>query len=758
MALHNRPATGSPHTYPNASSPAGPLPTARDSARALWFKRYPATQTCAAFLLATLATAALSIDPTAASYHAIMKIDPTATGALYICYEVLLSFAGHTDAVLYLALACLLMLPMRYVFFGRRERPCPSVVIPSLAFAACMVFGRSYDLTDGADLVFGGISRVIESVIAGSGWTILAYTAFFLIFEAFDWFGAHRLRFTEARFGRLWRIADLVLNRHPFAMPLAVLVLTWLPTFIGCMPGLFMGDTGAQIRQWFNYPNGTSDYLNLINPNVLLNAHHPVVHTAILGTCVQLGMNLFGSENTGLLIYTTMQFLLTALVTAYLVSSLRRFGVGLIPRGVVLAFFVFMPLFSNYAVLITKDVLFADSVALLVVQMAKLLVPGAGVRMTAGTGEKTGCAATSVALQPALDIEPSPTTGMRITALPVLVPFAACDWFLLVLASLGCTFLRNGGLVFPLAACVLVIAFHLIDASRAQRTETGMPRKLWLGVLAVALLSTAFYGGFTKVLMPAFDITPGSRREMLSIPFQQTARFVSKHDGANAGITDGTGTADGLVTDEERAAIDAVLDYSTLASRYDPDKSDAVKNQFNEDATSEQLAAYFKVWASQFAKDPESYLSAVANNYYGYFYPSSKDAFTYSTTTSAEIMDRPANRAHFNFHLESGPLIAVCKQLVTLYRVAVQRIPLSSLALSSSTYVWLLISACVYLLRNRQWRSLALFVPLLGILAVCLIGPCNGSTYMRYLYPMIVALPFAVPVALVWPRRLWRVR
>ena len=755
--------------------------TKRDTYRELWFKHYPGTQTFAAFMLATLATAALSIDPTAASHSAIMKIDPTATGALYICYEVLLSFAGHTDAVLYLALACLLTFPMRYVFFGRHERPRPSVVISAVAFAICMVFGRSYDLVDGAELVVGGISRVIESIIAGAGWAVLAYTAMYLIFECFDWFGAHRLRFTEARFGRLWRAADFLLNRRPFLIPLIVIALAWLPTFIGCMPGLFMGDTGAQIRQWFNYPNGTSDYLKLINPDVLLNAHHPVVHTALVGGCVQLGMGLFGSENTGLLIYTTLQFSLTALTVAYVVSSLKRFGVGLIPRAAVLAFFVFMPLFSNYAVLITKDVLFGDAVALLVVQMAKLLIPGAGVRLkgaAAGTAERgagaghTGAAvgdsasvrtaATTSTVQgafasrPTLEIESSPTTGMRITALPVMVPFGARDWALLVAASLGCTFFRNGGLVFPLAAGVLVIAYHLVDARRAVKASSGSPRKLWLGVAAVMLVSVALYGGFTKVVMPALDITPGSRREVLSIPFQQTARFVQKHDGAHAGITDGTGTDDGLVTDEERAAIDAVLDYSTLASRYDPDKSDAVKNKFNEDATSEQLSAYFKVWIQMFFKDPESYLSAVINNYYGYFYPSSKDVFTYSTTTSAEIMERPENRAHFDFHRASGSAVTLCDQLVTLYRVAVQRIPLSSLALSSSTYVWLLLIACIYLLRGRQWRGLALFVPLLGILAVCLIGPCNGSTYMRYLYPVIMALPFAVPVALVWPRRLWR--
>ena len=730
-------------------------PTARDSARVLWFKRYPATQTVAAFLLAALAAAALSIDPTASSYRAIMKIDPTATGALYICYEVLLSFTGHADAVLYLALACLLTFPMRYVLFGRRERLRASVVLPALAFAACMVFGRSYDLTNSADLAVGGVSRVIESLVAGAGWVLLAYMAVRLLFECFDWFGAHRLRFTEARFGRLWRAADLVLNQHPFAVPLVVVVLAWLPTFIGCMPGLFMGDTGAQIRQWFNLPNGTSNYLDLINPNVLLNAHHPVAHTALVGSCVQLGMTLFGDENTGLLIYTALQFSLTALTVAYLVSSLRRFGVGLIPRAVVLGFFVFMPLFSNYAVLITKDVLFGDAVALLVVQLAKLLVPGVGVRAVTDDAQAGRAAVPAPAAEPALDIELSPATGMRLTALPFMVPFGARDWALLVLASLGCTFFRNGGLVFPLVAAALAIVRQLADAHRAVRAGTGGCRKLWLGVGAVALVSLLLYTGFTKVLMPAFDITPGSRREVLSVPFQQTARFVQKHDGAHAGITDGTGTADGLVTDEERAAIDAVLGYSDLAARYDPDKSDAVKNKFNERATAGQLAAYFKVWAQMFVRDPESYLSAAINNYYGYFYPSSKDVFTYSTATSAATMDRPQNRAYFNFHPSSGPLVVACDHLVTLYRVAIQRIPLSSLALSSSTYVWLLLISCVYLLRCRQWRSLALFVPLLGILAVCLIGPCNGSTYMRYLYPMILALPFAVPVALVWPRRLW---
>lgn len=806
-------------------------------------RRYPLSQTVAAFALALLCTAALSIDPTAVSYKDIVDIDPTATGALYICYEVLLSFAGHTDAIVLLALAILLTFPVRHVFFGRRDSWRPSVVLPALFFALCMVFGRSYDLTDSAQLAIGGISHTIESIIAGAGFALLAHTGIYLLFEGFDWLGEHRVPFTEARYGRVWGVLDWLLNRHPFALPLLVLVVCWAPTFIGSAPGIFMGDTGAQIRQWFNLPNGTSDYLNLIDSNVLLNGHHPVVHTAILGGCVQLGMAVFGDENMGVLLYTTLQFAVSALAIAYAVSSLKRLGVHLLVRAIALGFFACMPLFSNYAVLITKDVFFADAFLVLVIQTIKLLVPNGVLRSraTAATAvarrtapaEETAQRAVSAEEaslpasigEAALDASASAEGrqalegGLSFRGLAAMaysgevVPFAAHDWMLLLLGAVGCTFLRNGGVVFPAAACVVVAACLLVDARRVRRlvpapssrraasggdapsqhgvgpgagdapsqhgVEPGVVgtsssrgleddrrasrkamgtaarlRRTAIGAVAVLVVAVSLQFVFSNVVMPAFKITPGSRREMLSIPFQQTARFVQKHDGANAGI-DG-GTSDGLVTDEERAVIDTVLNYDTLASRYDPDKSDDVKNEFNEDTTSDELAAYFRVWLEMFFKDPACYVSAFANNYFGYFYPSTKDAWMYTTSSSAEVESREANRRYFNFHRMEGPVVAACDSAVNLYRTAVQRIPLLSLTMSSSAYVWVLLLVSVYVLRHRQWRTLGALVPLWGVLAMCLIGPCNGSTYMRYLYPIILTLPCVVAVALTGSRLLWR--
>ncbi len=754
-------------------------PSFKDSARELWFKRYPVTQTLAAFALAVFATCAISMDPLNVSGGDVIKVDPAATGAYFTFLKVFLSFTGNYGALASLSLACLLTFPFRYVFFGRRDSRRPSVIIPALILAFCFVVGRSYDVTDGAAAILADAACVIAAFIQFAGWYVLGHVGIYLFYEVLDWLGSHKLEFSETRFGRAWQAADFVLNKHPFLAPFLVLVIAWLPTLLGSAPGLFMGDTGAQIRQWFGLRNGPSTYLKLIDPHEFLNAHHPVLHTAFLGTCVEAGLALFGSANMGLLIYTLIQYTVTALSMAYLLSTLRRFGAGLVARLCILAFFVFMPMFSNYAVLITKDVLFADFLLVMMMQVAKLLLPrfikgNAGeARGTKGSedvepatevgkleaGESmdepglTLSEAADVAVDAADDSAAGPATAFR--SLPAIeIPFTRFDWVLLVVSALGTSFFRNGGFVLPAVALVLVSIALAVDRRRAARPGSHVlaPSRLLVAApIVVACIALGSYLWFSNVFMPEHGISPGSRREVLSIPFQMTARFVQKHDGAHSGVKNGTD--DGLVTKEEREVIDRVLNYSTLGKRYDPNKSDDVKSGFNEYASKANLDAYFEVWVEMFWKDPECYVSALVNNYYGYFYPSEQDVWTYSPATSRRIMARKSNQVKpFDFAPFGSPVNSFCGQLVNVYRVAIQRIPLLSLTMSSATYVWLMALSSIYLLRGRQWRALALWVTFWSILAVCLIGPCNGATYMRYIYPVVLIAPFVAAVTLTWPR------
>ncbi len=736
---------------------------AKDSARALWFKRYPAAQTLAAFALALFVTCACSIDPLSVSGGDIMQVDSTASGAYYGILEVFLSFAGHYGALPLFALACLLTFPFRYVFFGRRDSRRPSVIVPALVLSVCMVAGASYDVTSGAEAIFGTPARIVEALIQLVGWYVVGHVGIYLAYEVLDWLSVHRAAFSEGRFGQLWRAADFVLNRHSLAGPFAVLCIAWLPTLIGMAPGIFMGDTGAQIRQWFNLPNGPSSYLKLIDASVFLNAHHPVLHTAIIGTCVQIGLDVFGSANQGVLLYTVIQFFVTALCEAYAVSQLRHFGTGLLTRACVLGFLVFMPLFSSYAVLITKDIYFADALLVLMVEVAKLMLPRISKKtaskegLEGERGEESGAAAVVDKAGEACE-----TIGGRFGKGAVFaselrpqidLAFTRRDWVLTAVSSLGVAFLRNGCVVLSLLALLICSCTQLYDRRRA-RTDGSVPVPSRVRVAlpaAIALATLGVYVWFSAVFMPAHAISPASRREALSIPFQMTARFVQKHDGAHSGVKNGTD--DGLVTKKEREAIDRVLNYKTLGKRYNPNKSDAVKADYNEYASQEDIDAYFAVWIEMFWKDPECYISAFVNNYYGYFYPSENNVLFYGSTTMRRCIARKGNQiAPFDFAVMEGPVNKFCSQIVNIYRVAIQSIPLLSLTLCSATYVWGMAISSIYLLRARKWRSLALWLPLWCVLAVCLIGPCNGATYMRYIYPVVLIAPFTVAITLTWPR------
>lgn len=73
-------------------------------------------------------------------------------------------------------------------------------------------------------------------------------------------------------------------------------------------------------------------------------------------------------------------------------------------------------------------------------------------------------------------------------------------------------------------------------------------------------------------MLPSLKITGGSVRESLSVPFQQTARYVRDYGDE--------------VTEEVKEAIDSILRYDLLASKYNPNLSDPVKKLFNENSES----------------------------------------------------------------------------------------------------------------------------------------------------------------------------
>lgn len=161
--------------------------------------------------------------------------------------------------------------------------------------------------------------------------------------------------------------------------------------------------------------------------------------------------------------------------------------------------------------------------------------------------------------------------------------------FLLGVSTLA-GLLRNNAFY---AVAFAAIAFALVFLKKLNAAKI---------VLLLAVIPLTM--GLNQAAIIAANAQKGDIREALSIPFQQTARYAAEHSDD--------------VTDEERQAIDAVLDYSDLADCYKWSISGSVKDKAKTDDKA-ALAEYFRVWAAQGLRHPVCYIDSFLDQSYGYW-------------------------------------------------------------------------------------------------------------------------------------------
>lgn len=597
-----------------------------------------------------------------------------------------------------------------------------SAWVVAVLFAAAMLFGRSFDEAGSAAYIVGGITPAIRSCWYFIGWLLPARALVELAFEGLDRLRAHgacpsgdRARSASPSCGRLRRAAHLVLgafDRHPFAAPALVLVLCWFPVLIGYAPALFMWDTNTQILQWFGLPNHISSSVDLLDSSVLLTQHHPPLHTALVGLCVQAGISLAGSENLGIFIYAVLQWIVDILAISWAFRIAQIVGAPRAPRFVALGFIALVPAYSNYSVLVTKDVLFASALLLFAIELVYLVF----------------CAA----------------------SFDGRIAFSRRHAVLLVAGALGAALLRSG-MVVAVAGGALAATLLLWRMQRRLAPEDLRPvsaRSLLRVPLIALALVIAVNLLLARVVYPALAITPSSRREALSIPMQQVARFMRDRPDA--------------VQPEDLRAIDRVLDAPSLVRLYDPSKSDPVKATYKEQVSSDDLSAFWQTWARLFARDPGCFISATAANYYGYFYPAHAMSWSYTSYFSSLVMANAETNliysdiaSYFSFHQLDHPLVRALGGLCSGYRLLFQRLPFLTLTMQAALYDWALVLLTVYAVRRRRSHAAVFLVPAWVVLLIALVGPCNATTYFRYAYPVALLVPFLALITMApapWDR------
>lgn len=275
------------------------------------------------------------------------------------------------------------------------------------------------------------------------------------------------------------------------------------------------------------------------------------------------------------------------------------------------------------------------------------------------------------------------------------------DYITLFLTSMLVCLFRNNGFYIV----VVTLPFLLYKKSK-------------LPIISLLLLVVVSYVSFNNILLPALGISGTSIRETLSIPFQQTARVVKLKGNE--------------ISDEDKIIIDKILDYENLATDYNEDLADPVKNKYNKDAETKDLIAYFEVWFKGLFKYPLIYVDATINNITSYFYPYESSWKVYHK------LNPKLPQAGFDYHYNG---LNAGRKFMHNYEIFMEYSPIG-LILNMGILTWF--SILVFIMLCNKNRYYIFMLPNIISILFCVLSPAN--TYYRYMYPTLVIIVCCFPL------------
>lgn len=409
-------------------------------------------------------------------------------------------------------------------------------------------------------------------------------------------------------------------------------------------------------------------YIGAVRP---WTERNPVAVTWLLGQCLHISRTVFGNDGMAIFLYAGPQYVIQWLVFAYGCFITGRLKAPLLLRWGTLIYFAVFPLWQIWGYTVVKDSYYYIFLLLIVLLIIHIL------------------------------------ESRRI-----------CWWqyVLVAISSVAVINARNNGihvLILFLAAVLLLY------------------KKYWKAcVLAMLCIFLARYA-VEDIYVPQKGILPSEPRDLLSIPSQQTARYVKEHYDE--------------ITEEEMDVLSGLfrVEVRSLAELYNPELADPVKAQLQNYPTSEDLKMYFGVWFAQLCKHPDTYIQAWMNNIYGYFYPNRFNTF-------GEFVGRYVyfgntqywrdGQLDFTYAMEYRELRDMFEKEADI----VSRLPLVSMLYSCGFHNYILIGCITFLLAHKKYKEIIIMLPSILTVLICLFCPVNA--YIRYMLPVMAAMP----LNLVW--------
>lgn len=394
--------------------------------------------------------------------------------------------------------------------------------------------------------------------------------------------------------------------------------------------------------------------------------HHPWVSTLIIGLITMIGRRI--SDNFGVFLYVLIQSIFCAF--SFSIASCKIYSYRIskwIKRGTVI-YFAVLPVWGSYAQTLMKDVIYYGLFVLFSVLYIEIIEKRSILK----------------------------------------------KWKMISFVILGCLLVqyRNEG-VYIVGLSIVLLIFVVGIHSRLKLFAAGTI------IVAVHLL-------FSMIIIPGLGVKDGSIKEMLSVPFQQTARYVTTYEAE--------------IPEEEKEIIDKVLGYNTIKTKYNPINSDPVKNSYRSPSKAE-FTDYIKVWFRQLKNHPLCYIQATLNNCFGYLCP----GYIQDSISNMQfyIKGEPLATGELNIYYIQNDTM---RNSLSQYSLMWLKLPGISLLLYPGTYAWLLVLGVVELLRHRKFKDCISASLLFFTIAICLISPVNG--YLRYMLPVMAAMPLFVSFVL----------
>lgn len=396
-----------------------------------------------------------------------------------------------------------------------------------------------------------------------------------------------------------------------------------------------------------------------------LTNHHPVVSTAFFAVFIQIG-KFIGNDYFGVFLIAVFQMIFISYSFSLIIKLTYKISNKKWLVYITTIFFCIYPTWGMMVQAVIKDTMFVGFFAIFMVCFVEIVL--------------------------------YPDDFWRSKKLN----------FLFVISMLGICFWRNNGIYILYFLLVFGLFFKL-----------KKNRKIKFASVTIGII--IFYQVTNMFIYPIMNVEKGSINEALSIPYQQTARYVTMYEDE--------------LTGEEISIISSILDYDTLIESYNPELSDPVKFAA-QTPTKLELKEYLKVWFEMLLKHPLVYFEATFNNIYNYFYfcdstTAQQEFYTYTSTNNRGLeIDREYS------------LIRGGEELMEITSNTITKLPILNLLNKCGFYTWMLLILITLFIKNKKYNYIILSIPLIILILVCIGSPVNGL--QRYMWPVMATITLLI--------------